>query len=141
MRARRKDLKREGRPGESAPANGRAERADSTAVSGVRTAARESDHRLLPPHARLLSASAIAPAVAEARGYRSVTDSRELEALGFAPVQRQVPTLLVPIHDVHGQVALYQHRPDRPRTARGKALKYETPKGARLVLDVPPPGR
>jgi hypothetical protein len=39
---------------------------------------------------------------------------------------------------VTGEIASYQIRPDQPRVVDGKALKYETPKGSRMVLDVPP---
>src|SRR5437773_1780038 len=81
---------------------------------------------LLAHHAGVLAASAIAPAVAQAHGYRSVTAEPQLEALGFAPAQRRVPTLLVPIHGVSGAVVLHQHRPDVPRTVKGKVVKYET---------------
>ncbi len=96
---------------------------------------------LLPQHQSLLDASAISPEVVAARGYRSVTDKDELRALSFGFVQCSVPALLIPIHDVHGNVALHQIRPDDPRELRGKLLKYETPKGARMVIDVPPGSR
>jgi P4 family phage/plasmid primase-like protien len=94
--------------------------------------------------------SAITPAVAEARGYRTLTgsgpDRDELEELGF---QRYLthrddayPGLLVPMHGVDGTVRGHQFKPAVPRT-RSKAdgtpspVKYESPKGAALCLDVP----
>jgi hypothetical protein len=87
----------------------------------------------------MLRGSAISPDVMLARSYRSVSDPRELESLGFAAYQRQVPTLLMPVHSIEGTVALHQARPDEPRNGRnGKPLKYETPEGAHLVIDVPP---
>ena len=98
---------------------------------------------LLPHHRALLDASAIAPEVAEARGYRSVTDASELPAFGFPPGQVRglapcLPGLLVPIHDAEGRLALHQLRPDREyRNGTGKPAKYVTPKGRQLVLDVP----
>lgn len=94
---------------------------------------------LLPQHAKLIDGSGISIAVARARGYRSISRPEDLRALGFAGYQRLVPGLLVPIHDVHGNVALHQHRPDVPRNgANGRIVKYETPEGSRLVVDVPP---
>jgi len=96
---------------------------------------------LLTQHASLIAASGIAPDVAEARGYRSVTLKNELARLGFSQSQRLVPTLLIPVHTVHGNVGTYQHRPDTPRIVKGKSLKYETPSGSRMVLDVPPAAR
>lgn len=93
---------------------------------------------LLPHHEQLLRASAIAPEVAAARGYRSVTTRAELARLGFGSKQQQVPTLLIPIWDVTGSIATYQHRPDQPRVKDGKPIKYETLAGSRMVLDVHP---
>jgi uncharacterized protein DUF3854 len=93
---------------------------------------------LLPQHAALISASAISAEVAAARGYRSVAKKAELGDLGFVESQRQVPTLLVPIWTVNGEIGSYQHRPDQPRIREGKPVKYETLAGSRMVLDIPP---
>ncbi len=93
---------------------------------------------LLPQHAALLAASAISDEVAEARGYRSVEQKARLTELGFASTQARVPSLLIPIWNVHGQIAMYQTRADEPRIVDGKAVKYETPLRSRMVLDVPP---
>jgi hypothetical protein len=94
---------------------------------------------LLPHHARLLAASAISGAVAEARGYRSVTTKAELTRLGFSGRQARVPALLVPVWGVTGEIALHQIRPDEPRfDQRGKTVKYETAAGSRMVVDVHP---
>jgi len=93
---------------------------------------------LLPQHAALLTASAISDEVAKARGYRSVTDKAELRSLGFSANQARVPALLIPVWDVNGKIALYQARPDEPRVANGKAVKYETLVGSRMTIDVPP---
>jgi hypothetical protein len=92
---------------------------------------------LLPHHAALIQASGIAPEVAEARGYCTVTTKSKLRDLGFGEAQRLVPCLLVPIWNVTGNIATYQIRPDEPRVVDGKPLKYETPRGSRMVLDVP----
>ena len=93
---------------------------------------------LRPQHAALLTASAISDEVAKARGYRSVTVKAELTELGFSSTQARVPALLIPIWNVHGEIALYQTRADEPRIVNGKPIKYESPRGSRMVLDVPP---
>ena len=95
------------------------------------------------PHALLLQRSGVTPAVATARGYRTVRTKTELKRLGFTDAQCHVPALLVPIHNVAGDIATYQIRPDAPRVDRrtGKVIKYETPTGSVMVLDIPPPVR
>ncbi|MGC4190481.1 MAG: DUF3854 domain-containing protein [Thermomicrobiales bacterium] len=93
---------------------------------------------LLPQHQALIDGSGIDPEVAAARGYRSVTTKAEMQRLGFSAAQARVPALLIPVYDVHGQIATYQARPDEPRIQNGKPLKYETPRGSHMVLDVPP---
>ncbi len=100
-------------------------------------------HYLAPNHAALLRDSAITADVAAARGYRTVTTRAELRRLGFSDAQARVPALLVPVWTVRGEIELYQIRPDHPRivkdkSGKAKPLKYETPKGARMMLDVPP---
>src|SRR5437868_3087746 len=95
--------------------------------------------RLLPQHERLIAGSAIAPDVAEARGYFSARTKRELADLGFSHAQQRVPALVIPIHDPFGEVALHQIRADQPRAGTdGRPRKYEFPAKARMVLDVPP---
>ena len=99
---------------------------------------------LLDPHQDLIRASAIADPIARERGYRSITDPAELAAFGFADYQRRVPCLLVPLWSPGGQRTLVQIRPDEPRSDRkksGKYIKYETPAGAQMRLDVPPRSR
>jgi hypothetical protein len=93
---------------------------------------------LLPQHAKLLAASAISPKVAKARGYRSVSKKAELKRLGFGEAQRRVPGLLVPVWAADGKIGLHQFRPDEPRKKDRKPLKYETPVGATMRIDVPP---
>ena len=76
------------------------------------------------------------------RGYYTATTPAQLEALDFAEYQRRVPALVLPVYDVHGQVALHQIRPDTPRkNKRRKPVKYDTPEGQHLVLDVSPAHR
>jgi hypothetical protein len=86
----------------------------------------------------LLRGSGICRGVIRARGYRTVTSKAELERLGFARAQRNTPGLLIPIHGPGGDIVLYQFRPDEPRIKEGKSVKYETPSGSRMVLDVHP---
>jgi len=62
-----------------------------------------------------------------------------LRELGFAKSQQRAPALILPRHRVDGGVIGYQCKPDHPRpNEKGKAVKYETPSGARNRLDVPP---
>jgi hypothetical protein len=93
---------------------------------------------LMPQHQALIEESGITPEVALARGYRSVTEKTELLDLGFSPAQRRVPALLLPVWTVRGEVGTYQLRPDTPRERKGKPLRYETPAGSTMVVDVPP---
>src|SRR5215207_5218976 len=87
----------------------------------------------------LFEDSCLSARVAVKRGYRTVTHKAELERLGFGRNQRNVPALLVPIYGPTGEISLYQSRPDEPRiNKRGKPVKYETPVGASMALDVHP---
>jgi len=86
-----------------------------------------------------LTARAIDPAVAAERGYVTAPDN--LRALGFSETQAALGAgLLIPVHDIDGDIAYPLFRPDTPRlTDNGKAgPKYEVPAGQRLVLDVHP---
>lgn len=96
--------------------------------------------RLSPTHKRmLLEESGLGARVLVKRGYRTVASKSELERLGFGRSQRNVPALLIPIYSPTGEISLYQSRPDTPRIGRqGKPVKYETPAGASMVLDVHP---
>jgi hypothetical protein len=87
----------------------------------------------------LIVESSIARDVAEARGYRTIEKKVELKTLGFADRQCNPPGLLIPIYSPTGEIVNYQFRPDQPRIDKdGKPVKYETPSGARMVLDVHP---
>ncbi len=93
--------------------------------------------QLAVQHRDLLRASAIKPAVALARGYRSVTNVSEIRDKGFAK-GCAVPGLLIPIHGVDGTLRTFQYRPDVPRIdAKGVGRKYEFPFRSRHSLDVP----
>lgn len=89
----------------------------------------------------LIRESHIARNVVRRRGYRTVRKKAELEQLGFSRAQRKVPGLLIPLYGPSGEIVLYQYRPDEPRIREGKPVKYETPAGARMVLDVHPMAR
>jgi Domain of unknown function (DUF3854) len=86
----------------------------------------------------LKTESGIAPEVIEARGYRTVETKADLERLRFGRAQRNVPGLLLPIYGPGGEISLYQFRPDEPRKKDGQPVKYETPVGSRMALDVHP---
>ena len=87
----------------------------------------------------LFEESGLAARVAVKRGYRTATSKSELERLGFGRSQRGVPALLVPVWSPAGEVVLYQSRPAEPRVdKRGRPVKYETPGGASMALDVHP---
>ena len=105
-----------------------------TEEDGVRLSELSSHHRKM-----LLEESGIDERVIAARGYRTATTKAELERLGFGRSQCNVPALLLPICRPNGGIASYQLRPDEPRIGKdGKPVKYETPAGSRMHLDVPP---
>jgi hypothetical protein len=76
--------------------------------------------------------SGISPEVAAERGYRTVTRRAELEE--FPAWQRRLG-LYVPMRSPDGTTRSCQIRPDKPRSAK---LKYESPQGSRVILDVHP---
>jgi putative DNA primase/helicase len=102
---------------------------------------------LAPQHAAKIGSSAISAEVAAQRGYRTVHTKSGLAELGFGRSQQIVPTLLVPVWGVTGEIAMRLHRPDNPREHKGKGngktkvVKYETPAKGSMVLDVPPGAR
>ena len=97
-------------------------------------------HLLSSAHRKMLEEdSGLAPEVIAERGYYTATSAAHLATLHFAEYQRRVPALVLPVFDVHGQVALHQIRPDSPRkNKKRKPVKYETPAGAHLILDIHP---
>lgn len=92
--------------------------------------------RLTPHDAQVLASRAISPAIAEARGYRSISGA-EAKDNGFPPLAG----LLIPSHNTAGEIARYQLRPHIPPFDRdtGKPRKYLWPTGSRQSIDVPPP--
>ena len=126
---------------ESGPDHGKRTRPSEWRHRGLSEGAPVSGRgRLSPAHRRMLfEESGIGARVAVKRGYRTVTSKAELERLGFGRSQRSVPALLMPIFGPAGEIVLYQSRPDEPRIGkRGKPVKYETPSGAGMALDVHP---
>lgn len=107
--------------------------------------------KLSDKHLKMLRDSAISDDVIAQRGYRTITDAQELVQLGFAPAQRRVPGLLLPLHTTDGGNGGYTYRPDNPRVVEQKSkgklpdgtypckeIKYEYPKGAPMRVDCPP---
>jgi Domain of unknown function (DUF3854) len=94
---------------------------------------------IFPGHADLLAASAISPEVARQREYVTADTKAQLARLHFEPYQQRAPGLVLPLHRADGSVWGYQLRPDKPRVTRaGNTVKYETPKGQRNGIDIPP---
>jgi hypothetical protein len=91
------------------------------------------DHRKM-----LFEESGIYPRVVEARGPRTIEKKIELKTQGFSDAQCNVPGLLIPVYSPTGEIVSYQYRPDQPRIKDGKPIKYETPSGSRMTLDVHP---
>lgn len=95
--------------------------------------------KLYEEHKKTLTGeSGISEEVIDARGYRTVDKKIELEKLGFSKAQRNVPGMLIPVWSPNEEIVIYQYRPDEPRIKDGKPVKYETPTGTRMVLDVHP---
>jgi hypothetical protein len=90
-------------------------------------------------HQQLIEESAIDPRVVLEREYRTVTTKAELGHLGFSKSQQLVPALLIPMYSPRGELATYQIKADCPRQDKdGKPIKYETPAGSPVRLDVHP---
>jgi hypothetical protein len=97
--------------------------------------------RLEYPHHRqmLIEQSGISTMVLAERGYRTVKTKTELAQLGFSERQRRAPALVIPMYSPAGELVAYQIRPDSPREdGNGKAIRYETPAGSPIRLDVHP---
>lgn len=99
-------------------------------------------NQLSDDHYRLLTEeSGISEEVVITRGYYTEHDPKGLAELGFNRQQQAlVPALVIPIRDISGEVVLHRIRPNNPRPnpdKPGRTNKYESPKGARIVLDIP----
>ncbi len=87
----------------------------------------------------LLEGSGITREIIEIRGYRTAKTKAELARLDFSDTQRNVPALVVPMYSPTGELVTHQIRPDVPREdGDGKVIKYETPAGSPIRLDVNP---
>ena len=100
-----------------------------------------SDHH----HSMLIDGSAITEDAIHARGYRTITDPRELGTLGFTTAQQITPGLWIPGVAPDGSNGFGSYRPDFPRQKRNSSggltdgcIKYETPKGAGVRVDTSP---
>ena len=95
---------------------------------------------LSPRHQHeLLVGSGITEGIVIARGYRTAASPEQLAELGFSLDQCIAPALVIPIHGVDGGIVGHQIKPDAPRmNADGKPVKYETPKGSSMRLDICP---
>jgi hypothetical protein len=101
---------------------------------------------LREPHQARLDRT-ISREVQREQGFRTIENPAELGDLGFASYQLLVPTLLVPMYDVHGKLATHNHRPDGPRKSGKpklvagelvqKFVKYEPIPHSHKILDVP----
>ncbi len=101
-----------------------------------------SELSLDPRHEAELKDSGIAPEVAADRGVRSIHKASELPA-AFTGSQRRVPGYLLPMYGFDGEITNHQYKPDDPRRVGepgkpSKPIKYENPKGSRMLPDVPP---
>ena len=87
----------------------------------------------------LHTGSGISVEVILERGYKSLLGKSELKKLGFTPAQQRTPGILIPLWGVDGKQIGYQYRPDNPRVdARGRPVKYESPRGSGNRLDCSP---
>ena len=94
---------------------------------------------LQPHHYEMLRASSISDEITIARGYRSVDDPALLARYGFNQAQRRLGSgLYIPMYSTTGEEVPGQFRPDKPRTIRDRIIKYETPAGSTMRLDVLP---
>jgi hypothetical protein len=95
---------------------------------------------LSPEHLKLIMDSAISPEVSRERGYRTESTKSHLGKVGFAPSQRIIPTLTIPLFNAWGEHSGFQHRPNEPRTDKksGRPIKYESLRGSGPLIDVPP---
>lgn len=102
--------------------------------------------QLTDKHLKMLrEESGINDEVITTRGYRTVTDEKELIALGFTTAQRRTPGLLIPGYAPDGINGFYSFRPDAPRQRRNSNrepvdgfIKYETPSKSGVRVDCPP---
>ncbi|MDQ3362400.1 MAG: phage/plasmid primase, P4 family [Actinomycetota bacterium] len=88
----------------------------------------------------LVEGSGIDPEIVAGRGYFTVSRPEEAAVLGFSEYQRKLtPALAIPMWSPSDEQVTCQIKPDRPRKGKkGKVVKYETPGGSKVRLDVHP---
>src|SRR5262249_38047598 len=113
---------------------------------------------LSPAHAKMLiGESGITEEVVRARGYYTVTTKAQGRRVGFSDGQLTMArtsgnrpatcsALVLPVYSCfsagNGIAGTFQLRPDAPRRdSEGRPIKYETPGGSRMLLDVHPLAR
>ena len=93
-------------------------------------------------HIEYLTSRGVADAhLIEARGYRTITASEQLQELGFSAKQAtHVPGLLLPVFNSTGEAQGYEYRADTPRLSgkSGKPVKFDRPYGQIPCLNVHP---
>jgi len=103
------------------------------------SAARISGRFLADHHRKMLEQeSSISLQLIDQRGYFTAQHPKELIALGFNEAQAITPALVIPLYGVDGDIVGHQSRPDKPRHKSGKPIKYETPAGWSMRLDISP---
>lgn len=94
---------------------------------------------LLPHHLRHLRESGLSDATITAAGIYSETSPAKLaQLLGWRYATKIAPAIVIPFVDSRGANGYYRIRPDRPRTIKGKPVKYESPKGQPNRIYLPP---
>lgn len=95
-------------------------------------------HRLSEEHARqLFEESGIDPGVALERGYYSAERRADIPE-AFKDYQRRLG-LVIPTYSPDGVSTSHHLRPDKPRPNKdGKPIRYESPGGSSVILDVHP---
>lgn len=100
-------------------------------------------NELLSQHREALHARGLTDEQIAARGYRSVTDTKDgrklLTDAAIVKSGQRFPGLLLPLRRADGSVWSYQYRPDNPRIGNdGRLIKYESAHRMKVGLDVPP---
>jgi P4 family phage/plasmid primase-like protien len=88
----------------------------------------------------LVEGSGIDPEIVAGRGYFTIRKEDEAAVLGFSEYQRRLtPALAIPTYSPGGGMTTCQMKPDAPRRGKkGRPVKYETPGGSEIRLDVHP---
>ncbi len=96
--------------------------------------------QLLEEHRREIEdGSGVSPEIRVGRGYYSVTRRAELEGTPLKDYQRRAPAWVAPMYSPDGETTSLQIKPKNPRKdKKGKPIKYDSPAGARHILDTHP---